>query len=174
MASSSIFEVEMGSSALVGSSMSSTSGSTASARAMQRRCCCPPERPRAFFFRRSLTSSQMAAPRSELLDDLVELCAVADAMRARAVGDVVVDAHGEGIRLLEYHADLAAQARSRPCRARRCPARGTRHSPSIFTPGTRSFMRSSVLRNVDLPQPDGPMRAVMLFSGMSMQILVSA
>ena len=35
-------------------------------------------------------------------------------------------------------------------------------------------MRSSVLRNVDLPQPDGPMRAVMLFSGMSMQILVSA
>ena len=28
-------------------------------------------------------------------------------------------------------------------------------------------MRSSVLRNVDLPQPDGPMRAVMLFPGMS-------
>ena len=50
----------------------------------------------------------MAAQRT--FDDLVELCAVADAMRPRAVGDVVVDAHGEGIRLLEYHADLAAEA----------------------------------------------------------------
>ena len=35
-------------------------------------------------------------------------------------------------------------------------------------------MRSRGLRNVDLPQPDGPMSAVMLFSGMSMQIWVSA
>ena len=35
--------VEMGSSALVGSSNSSTSGSIASARAMATRCFCPPE-----------------------------------------------------------------------------------------------------------------------------------
>ena len=28
------------------------------------------------------------------------------------------------------------------------------------TPGTRSFMRLSVFRKVDLPQPEGPMRAV--------------
>ena len=35
-------------------------------------------------------------------------------------------------------------------------------------------MRLSVLRNVDLPQPDGPMSAVMLFSGMFMQISCSA
>ena len=35
-------------------------------------------------------------------------------------------------------------------------------------------MRLSVLRNVDLPQPDGPMSAVMLFSGMSMVIFFSA
>ena len=55
----------MGSRALVGSSISKTSGSTARARAMQSRCCWPPERPRAFFFRRSFTSSQMAAPRRE-------------------------------------------------------------------------------------------------------------
>ena len=27
-------------------------------------------------------------------------------------------------------------------------------------PGTRSFIRFSVLRNVDLPQPDGPISAV--------------
>ena len=30
-------------------------------------------------------------------------------MRARAVGNVVIDAHGERVRLLEHHADLAAQ-----------------------------------------------------------------
>ena len=39
VASSSILEVEIGSSAEVGSSISSTDGSTASARAMHRRCC---------------------------------------------------------------------------------------------------------------------------------------
>ena len=64
-ASSSILEVEMGSRALVGSSINSTWGSTARARAMHSRCCWPPERPRAFFFSRSFTSSQMAAPRRE-------------------------------------------------------------------------------------------------------------
>lgn len=60
-ASSSIFEVEIGSRALVGSSIKSTSGFTASARAMQSRCCCPPESPRALLFNLSLTSSQIAA-----------------------------------------------------------------------------------------------------------------
>ncbi len=55
----------MGSRALVGSSISSTFGSTARARAMQSRCCWPPDRPRAFFFSRSFTSSQMAAPRRD-------------------------------------------------------------------------------------------------------------
>ena len=58
--------VEMGSSALVGSSIRSTFGSTASARAIQSLCCWPPERPSAFFLSRSLTSSQMAAPRRDL------------------------------------------------------------------------------------------------------------
>ena len=40
-------------------------------------------------------------------------------------------------------------------------------SPVILTPGMRSFMRFSVFKKVDLPQPEGPMSAVMLFSGMS-------
>ena len=43
------------------------------------------------------------------LDDLVELDAAADAVGARTVGDVVVDGHRERVRLLEYHADAAAQ-----------------------------------------------------------------
>ena len=44
-----------------------------------------------------------------LFDDLVELRAVFDAVRARAVGDVVVDAHRERVRFLKDHADLAPQ-----------------------------------------------------------------
>ena len=40
-----------------------------------------------------------------------------------------------------------------------CPLYST--CPVIFTPGTRSFMRFRVFRNVDLPQPEGPIRAVM-------------
>ena len=104
----------MGSNALVGSSISSTSGSTASARAMHRRCCWPPERPSAFFFSRSFTSSQMAAPRRERSTISSSSGLAADAVGAGAVGDVVVDAHGEGIGLLKHHADLTAQRGSRP------------------------------------------------------------
>ena len=62
---SSILLVLIGSRAEVGSSMSSTSGSTASALAMQSRCCCPPESPNALLYRRSFTSSQSAAPVSD-------------------------------------------------------------------------------------------------------------
>ena len=61
IARSSILEVDIGSSADVGSSIKITSGSTASARAIQSRCCCPPESPNADLFKRSFTSSQIAA-----------------------------------------------------------------------------------------------------------------
>ena len=62
---SSIAEVEIGSSAEHGSSISSTCGSTAIARAMQSRCCWPPERPIPGLLSRSLTSSQRLAPFSD-------------------------------------------------------------------------------------------------------------
>lgn len=45
------------------------------------------------------------------------------------------------------------------------PSRRT--SPSIRQPSTKSFMRLRVLRNVDLPQPEGPISAVTLFLFMS-------
>ena len=32
-------------------------------------------------------------------------------------------------------------------------------------PSTRSFIRFRLLRKVDLPQPEGPMKAVISFSG---------
>ena len=44
-----------------------------------------------------------------VFDDLVELGAAAHALEARAVGDVLVDALGERVGLLEDEADLAAE-----------------------------------------------------------------
>jgi hypothetical protein len=35
--------------------------------------------------------------------------------------------------------------------------------PSIRVPGSTSCMRLTDRRNVDLPQPDGPIRAVIVF-----------
>ena len=45
-----------------------------------------------------------------------------------------------------------------------------RYSPVMRQPGTRSFIRLNILRNVDFPQPDGPISAVTFFSGISMFI----
>ena len=54
-------EVEAGSSAEAGSSISKTSGFVASARAMHSRCCCPPESAIAESRSRSLASFHRAA-----------------------------------------------------------------------------------------------------------------
>ena len=51
---------------------------------------------------------QGRAPQAAL-DDLVQLGLVAHAVQLGAVGDVVVDAHGEGVGLLKDHAHAAAQ-----------------------------------------------------------------
>ena len=45
------------------------------------------------------------------------------------------------------------------------PSRST--LPSILTPSTKSFIRFNVFKNVDLPQPDGPINAVTAFSCIS-------
>jgi hypothetical protein len=51
----------IGSSALAGSSIKRTSGSTASSRTIHKRCCCPPESESAESSSRCFTSSQSAA-----------------------------------------------------------------------------------------------------------------
>ena len=66
-------DVEIGSSAEVGSSMRRTSGSTASALAIQSLCCCPPDMPSALVLRRSLHSSQIAAFLSDLFYNIIQL-----------------------------------------------------------------------------------------------------
>ena len=96
-----------------------------------------------------------------LLDDGVELALLADAVELQAGRHVVVDRHG-GERV---------RAAGRPCR--RCGGRSTGSTPepyrfsssSITLPSTRppgvtSCIRFRVRRKVDLPQPDGPMKAV--------------
>jgi hypothetical protein len=44
----------------------------------------------------------------------------------------------------------------------------------MWAPGTTSCIRFSDRRNVDLPQPDGPMSAVTLFGSMAMSTLSTA
>ena len=96
------------------------------------------------------------------------------AVGAGAVGHVVVDGHGEGVGLLEHHADAPAQVGDVHAGGVDLLARGKAREPVIFTLGMRSFIRSMVRRKVDLPQPEGPMRAVILLALMSMEMSFSA
>ena len=159
--SSSILPVEIGSSAEQGSSMRSTSGFVASARAMHRRCCWPPDIPKALFFRRSLTSSHSAARLSARLDDLVHVALHARRRAGRR-------------RCCRRSTSGTGWASGRPCRCACAPGPGRRRgrrgrrrgratSPSTRAPGIRSFIRFRQRRNVDLPQPDGPISAVISF-----------
>ena len=50
----------------------------------------------------------------------------------------------------------------------------SRTSPSMRTPGTRSFMRFRVFKKVDFPQPEGPISAVISRSPTSSEMLFSA
>ena len=47
-------------------------------------------------------------------------------------------------------------------------------SPVTRQPAMRSFMRFSERRNVDFPQPDGPMSAVILFLSIFKETFFSA
>ena len=47
-------------------------------------------------------------------------------------------------------------------------------SPVILQSAMRSFMRLSVFKKVDLPQPEGPMKAVISFALMSMEMPLRA
>ena len=155
----------MGSRADVGSSIKSTSGSTARALAMQSRCCWPPESPRAGLLQPVLYLIPDAPrPVRALLHDLVQLRLVFDAVDPGAIGDVVVNAHGEGIGLLEYHAHLLPQQRGVHAWIVDILVRPGAPSRPSCTPSTRSFMRFKHFKNVDLPQPEGPIRAMTVFS----------
>ena len=153
--------VEMGSSAEHGSSMSSTCGLTAMARAMQRRCCWPPERPEPGLSRRSLTSFHRFAA--------VSACSTRSAAsvlgsrlllsRTPARTFSAMDIVGNGLgrwNTMPICRRTATGSTSGPYRS--MPSIAT--VPSTRAPGITSCMRLMERRNVDLPQPDGPMSAV--------------
>ena len=125
---------------------------------MQSRCCWPPDMPNAFVLSRSLTSSQSAPRRSALLDDLVHVALHAE--HARAERDVVVDRLRERVRLLEHHPDPLAHLDRVDVGAVEVLA-VVEDLPSTRAPGIRSFMRLRQRISVLLPQPDGPISAVM-------------
>ena len=96
---------------------------------------------------------------SALLDDVVEV--LAPALDARTERDVVVDRLRERVRLLEHHADAAAHFDRVDLGRVQVVAviRGSSRAPR--RPATRSFMRLNERSSVLLPQPDGPISAVM-------------
>ena len=141
--SSSIFSVEIGSSAEQGSSMRSTSGSTASARAMQRRCCWPPERPMPGSSRRSLTSSHRAAPRR-----LVSTCSsrsdlARPSARSPAATLSKIDIVGNGLGFWKTIPIARRTATDVDARRRRCP------SPSSMTWPLDARARDLLVHAVD-------------------------
>ena len=164
---SSTRRVEVGSSAEHGSSISSTSGSTASERAMHRRCCCPPDSAEPGWSSRSLTSSHSPPRRRQR--SIRSARADRDDLHAGELqpgGHVVGDRHGrERVRLLEHHADAAAGLGDRDARASRCRCRRAAPRRPASPTATDSCIRLRMRRNVDLPQPDGPISAVTVFGG---------
>jgi hypothetical protein len=107
------------------------------------------------------------APLQRGLDDLVGL-ALGDApVELHARDHVLVDGHRrERVRALEHHADL-------PADVDRVGAAGVdvvvvQRDPALDPrPGITSCMRLMVRSAVDLPQPDGPMKAVIDRSSMT-------
>ena len=91
-------------------------------------------------------------------------------MGARTVGDVVVDAHGKWIRL-GIPFPRACEG-SHPYFYICSPVQ--QHLAVNRQSSTKSFMRFKVFSSVDLPQPEGPMKAVISFSGMLILMLFNA
>ena len=100
--------VATGSRAEQGSSMRITSGLTAMVRAMHRRCCCPPERRERALLELVLDLVPQRRVAQALLDQVVHLGDL-HPVDTRTERDVVVDRLRERVRLLEHHADTAAQ-----------------------------------------------------------------
>ena len=160
--------VAIGSRAEQGSSSRMTSGSTAIARAMHSRCCCPPDSPRALSLQPVLDLVPQRGAASGCFSTISSSSALAgDALDPRAVGHVLVDRLGERVRFLKDHADPLAQRVDVDLPGRGCRSPRSRISPSMRTPSIRSLSRLKQRSRVDLPQPDGPMNAVIFFAGIS-------
>ena len=149
--------------------MSSTRGRTASERAMHSRCCWPPDSAEPGCLSRSRTSFHSPA---RVRDSSTS--ASRSALRDLGAGELAA----RPARCRRSTSPGTGWASGRPCRSpcgrrsagapgRRCPAPSSRTSPASAAPGTSSCIRLRMRRNVDLPQPDGPISAVTCPAGMS-------
>ena len=162
----------MGSRAEVGSSIRSTSGCTASARAIQSLCCCPPDIPRALFFQTVFYLIPDRGVAERFFHDVIQFCLGTDAVSSGTVGDIVINTHGERIGFLENHTHSFAEQVHVHIPVNILSVQLT--LPVITQPSTRSFILFRDFRRVDLPQPLGPMNAVISFSGMCILISFNA
>ena len=151
--------VAIGSSAEHGSSIRITSGSTAMRPGDAEPLLLAARKRERALLSLSFTSSHSAALRQRLLDDVVEPPPCMP-VHTRAERDVVVDRLRERVRLLEHHADAPPDLDRVDLGAVQVDAVVERARPSTCAPAIRSFMRLRQRRNVLLPQPDGPMNAV--------------
>ena len=131
---------------------------------MHSRCCWPPESappgvPSRFFTsfhsparsRQSLDDARPRAPRPR--------CAHARQLQAGRARCRRCSSPGTGSASGTPCRSAADLGRPTACRGR-CRRRRAGSSPASEAPGTSSCIRLRMRRNVDLPQPDGPMSAV--------------
>ncbi len=161
--SSSILAVAIGSSAEQGSSIRMTSGPTAMARAMHRALLLAARQAGAGICR----AGPSLLPTNRLACRLVCTISSRSALDVdmpwirRTVGHVLIDRFRERVGLLEHHADLGRATARRPDRLivdiEIVDLDLAGHPAAI---GIVSFIRLIQRRKVDLPQPDGPMKAI--------------
>ena len=154
---SSILAVAIGSRAEQGSSMRITSGSTASAARDAEALLLTARQREGALLQLVLDLVEQSRASERALDDLVETLALAEETRAER--DVVVDRLRERVRLLEDHADAAPDLDRidlGPVEVDAVVGEAAVHA----APRTRSFIRLKHRMSVLLPQPDGPIRAV--------------
>ena len=171
--SSSTRSVEMGSSAEQGSSIRITSGCTATARAMQRRCCWPSDSASASPSSPSRTSSQRSAARRLRSTRAASPAPRASPSTRGPKATLSKTDWGKGLgrwktiptRRRRSTTSAAGSSTSRP---------SSRIRPVTRAPGMVSFIRFRQRRKVDLPHPEGPMRAVMALRPMPMETSRSA
>ena len=158
---SSMRRVEVGSSAEHGSSISSTSGLHGQGPGDAQALLLAARQRAAGLASRFLHLVPQPGPLQALLDQRRRCSRTCGPDELQARQHVVGDRHRrERVRLLEHHADARADLGRRAGRGRRCRSPSSSTSPASCAPGTSSCMRLRIRRNVDLPQPDGPISAV--------------
>ena len=130
---------------------------------MHRRCCWPPESAPPGASSRSFTSFHRPARVRQRSTSSSASCRHVDAGELQAGQHVLADGHGrERVGLLEHHADPAPHVGGPGAGAVDVVAVEAGPRRPARPPGTSSCIRLRMRRNVDLPQPDGPMSAVTL------------